>query len=218
MYCVRVYVDESGDLGFGPRASQYFVLAAVVVRDDQKIRRCFKKIRQRKLKKSLRDLPEFKFNNTKGLIKDLILQCIADCDLDITYAVLRKNQVHSRLRDKQQIIYNYLTGSLISRIAYQYAIEGHIYVCIDKSTYSLERDHFDDYLTYRMFDNGAPNATSLDQLAIEHLDSRTEPCIQAADFVAGAVHQMYRENDETYYRIIEPRIAIALDFFQGRQK
>ena len=67
---MKIYVDESGDLGFGPRASRYFVLAALVVRDEQKIRRCFKKIRQRNLKKSFRDLPEFKYNNTKGLIKN----------------------------------------------------------------------------------------------------------------------------------------------------
>lgn len=215
---MKIYVDESGDLGFGPRASRYFVLAALVVRDEQKIRRCFKKIRQRNLKKSFRDLPEFKYNNTKGLIKNRILQCIADCDLDIAYAVLRKDQVCSRLRDKQQIVYNYLTGSLISRIANQYAIEGCIYVCMDKSMYSLQRDHFDDYLAYRMFDNGVPCATPLDQLVIEHVDSRTELCIQAADFAAGAVHQRYRENNEIYYTIIEPKMTIALDFFKGRQK
>jgi len=215
---VKIYVDESGDLGFGPRASHYFVLAALIVRDEQTIRRCFKKIRQRKLKKSLRDVPEFKYNNTKGLIKDRILQCIADCDLDIAYAVLRKDQVYGRLRDRQQIVYNYLTGSLISRIVSQYAFEGCIYVCMDKSMYNLQRDHFDDYLAYRMFDNGVSCATPLDHLVVEHVDSRVEPCIQAADFAAGAVHQRYRENDETYYSIIEPRTTIALDFFKGRQK
>jgi len=215
---VRLYVDESGDLGFGPGASRYFVLAALMVRDDQTVQRCFKKIRQRKLKKSLRDLPEFKYNNTKGMIKNRILQCIADCDLDIAYAVLRKDQVYGRLRDKQQIIYNYLTGSLISRIVNQYAIEGCIQIRMDKSMYSLERDHFDNYLTYRMFDNGVPFVTSLDHLVIEHVDSRTEPCIQAADFAAGAIHQRYRENDETYYSIIEPRTTVALDFFKGRQE
>ncbi|MDK2890701.1 MAG: hypothetical protein PWR21_1333 [Methanoculleus sp.] len=84
--------------------------------------------------------------------------------------------------------------------------------------YSLQRDHFDDYLAYRMFDNGVPFATSLDQLVIEHVDSQAEPCIQAADFAAGAVHLRYRENNETYYSIIEPGTTIALDFFKGRQK
>lgn len=215
---MKIYVDESGDLGFGQKASRYFVLAALVVWDEQTIRRCFKKIRQRKLKKSLRDVPEFKYNNTKGLIKNRILQCIADCNLDIAYAVLRKDQVHSRLRDKQQIVYNYLAGSLISSITNQYAIEGCIYVCMDKSMYNLQRDLFDDHLAYRMFDNGVPCATPLDQLVIEHVDSRTEPCIQAADFAAGAVHQRYRENNDIYYNIIEPKTTIALDFFKGRQK
>ncbi|WOX56570.1 MULTISPECIES: hypothetical protein [unclassified Methanoculleus] len=36
----------------------------------------------------------------------------------------------------------------------------------------VDRDHFDDYLAYRMFANGVPCATPLDQPVIEHVDAR----------------------------------------------
>lgn len=215
---MKIFIDESGDLGFRPHASEYFVIVAIIVRDDQKIRRCFKEIRRKKLKKSLRDLPEFKYNNTNNATKRRILQCIAKSDLDITYAVLRKAWIYQRLRDKPQIIYNYLTGHLITKIVLEYGIEGEISIYIDKSTYKLVREHFDDYLSYRMLNNNISAVASFDQLNIEHVDSRKEPSIQAADFVAGAIHRRYRDGDDEHYNTIQVKVCIALDFFEGRQK
>ncbi|MDO8840809.1 MAG: DUF3800 domain-containing protein [Methanocalculus sp.] len=215
---MEIYIDESGDLGFGPQASAYFILAAIIIRDDQKMRRCFKKIRQNKLKKSLRDVPEFKFNNTKGVIKRRIMECISESDLDIAYALLRKSQVKPQLKGKQQAIYNYISGHLVSSIARKYDHDSLMEIYIDKSTYSFEREVLDQYLSYRLLDNGDQSVPSSDNIIIKHVDSRNEPCIQAADFVAGATHQMYRDNTLEHYNIIERKVLIALDFFNETQK
>jgi len=49
---LKIYIDESGDLGFSPKSSQFYILAALILeQDDAEIRRCFKQTRQRKLKK-----------------------------------------------------------------------------------------------------------------------------------------------------------------------
>jgi hypothetical protein len=61
---VKIYIDESGDLGFTGRSSPYFVIAALIVHNPLTIRRCFAKIRRNKLKKKYKKLPEFKFNNS----------------------------------------------------------------------------------------------------------------------------------------------------------
>ncbi|HZD43228.1 MAG TPA: DUF3800 domain-containing protein, partial [Methanomicrobiales archaeon] len=111
-----IYLDESGDLGFSPRASQFFVLAALVQPDPVEIQRCFKRVRSQKLKKRYRDLPELKYNHTSLVIKRRILERIGSCNVGIGYAVLRKEQVRDSLKAKPQILYNYLAGSLISRI------------------------------------------------------------------------------------------------------
>ena len=85
---MKIYIDESGDIGFSERSSPYFVIAALIVHDPLAIRRCFAKIRRNKLKKKYKDLPEFKFNNSGPEIKKRILACIATADVDIAYCVL----------------------------------------------------------------------------------------------------------------------------------
>ena len=87
---MKIYIDESGDLGFTKRSSAYFIIAALIVRDSLTIQRCFAKVRRNKLKKKYRELPEFKFNNSGNVIKERILTCIASADIDIGYCVLRK--------------------------------------------------------------------------------------------------------------------------------
>ncbi len=58
-----IYIDESGNLGFSKKGSKYFVISAIVINDEEtqkKFKRIPKKIRQRKLKKSLKKQSELK--------------------------------------------------------------------------------------------------------------------------------------------------------------
>jgi hypothetical protein len=49
-------------------------------------------------------------------------------------------------------------------------------------------------------------------------NSKNEPCIQAADFIAGALHYYYRTDDDTFSGIIDEKVALAFDYFKGPQK
>jgi hypothetical protein len=140
---VKIYIDESGDLGFTQKASPYFVIAALIVHDSLAIRRCFAKVRRNKLKKKYRELPEFKFNNSGPEIRKRILSCIASADVEIAYCVLRKEQVYPHLRSNHQIVYNYLTGSLISHIVQRFHDGGRVEITVDKSLNGIQRDVFD---------------------------------------------------------------------------
>ena len=190
----------------------------MIPHNELQIKRCFKKIRQNKLKKKMRELPELKYNNTNHEIKRRILQCIADSDVDIAYAVLRKDQVYPHLRNQNHIVYNYLTGSLISKIITHYNRDEPINVIIDKSLYGFHREHFNEYLLYKMMESGQNITICEDLVSIDHVDSKHNPSIQAVDFIAGAIHRKYREDDGEYYRIISNKTIIELDFFKGRQK
>jgi len=53
-------------------------------------------------------------------------------------------------------------------------------------------------------------------IEVTHVDSKQCPCVQAVDFVAGAISRKYRTGDDSYYLKIEQRIAIALDFFGSK--
>ena len=215
---MKIYIDESGDLGFTEKASPYFVIAALIVHEPLAIRRCFAKIRRNKLRKKYRELPEFKFNNSSPEIKKRILACIASADVDIAYCVLRKEQVYPHLRSNHQIVYNYLTGSLISHIIQRFSIFGDVEITVDKSLNGIQREAFDQYLVYKTFEKNQTFDPAAIRIDIEHADSRTEPCIQAADFIAGALHYYYRTDDATYSSIINPKVTLAFDYFNGPQK
>ncbi len=213
---MKIYLDESGDLGFGSRASKYFVLAALLVRDPPQIKKCFTKVRRQKLPKKYKKIPELKFHNSSSTIKRRILERIADTD--IAYAVLRKHQVRKSLRDKQPIIYNYVSGSLLSKIVTEYRLKGTVNVFVDKSLYGLQRDSFDQYLTWRALMSDHTGELDIKPPKIVHADSKQDPCIQAADFVAGAIHCKYRDKKDVYYQKIKSRVSITLDFFEGKSK
>jgi hypothetical protein len=215
---VHIYIDESGDMGFTGRSSPYFVLAALIVNDPLPIRRCFARLRRTKLKKKYRELPEFKFNNSSAEIKRRILSCIASADVGICFCVLRKKQVHRHLRSQHQIVYNYLTGVLISTIISKYRPDDEIEITVDKSLNGIQREAFNQYLVFKTMEKNPAHAPPLPAIRIDHADSESETCIQAVDFVAGALHYQYREDDDTYRCIIDDKITIALDFFKGVQK
>lgn len=215
---VKIYIDESGDLGFTNKASPFFVIAALIVHDSLAIRRCFAKVRRNKLKKKYRELPEFKFNNSGMEIRKRILSCIASADVDIAYCVLRKEQVYPHLRSNHQTVYNYLTGSRISHIVQRFYDGGRVEITVDKSLSGIQREVFDQYLVYKTFEKNQGNELAEIPIEIGHADSRNEPCIQAADFIAGALHYYYRTNDDTFSGIVDPKVALAFDYFKGPQK
>jgi len=215
---VKIYIDESGDLGFTERSSPYFVIAALIVHDPLDIRRCFAKVRRNKLKKKYKELPEFKFNNSGLEIKKRILACIASADVDIAYCVLRKEQVYTHLRSNHQIVYNYLTGSLISHIIQRFHDGSRVEITVDKSLNGIQREAFDQYLVYKTFEKNQANDLATIPIEIEHTDSKNEPCIQAADFIAGALHYYYRTDDDMFSGIINKKVTLAFDYFKGPQK
>jgi hypothetical protein len=213
-----IYLDESGDLGFGPRASKYFILAAIITRDQDQVQKCIKKVRQQKLPKKYKTIPELKFHNSSQTIRERILDCATRTDTDIAYAVLRKHQVYERLRTKQSILYNYVSGSLISKIITAYKLEGVVKVFVDKSLYGLERENFDNYLSWKACMGNHSEEQDINLPEIVHVDSRRDRCIQVVDFVAGAINHKYSADNDYYYQKIEQRISISMDFFEGKDK
>lgn len=215
---MKIYIDESGDLGFGSRMTKYFVVAGLIVRDDLPVRRCFAKIRKNTVKKSIKQLPEFKYHNSDDVTVRRAVQCITGADLDIAYALLRKDEVYDRLRSHHQTVYNYICGSLVSAIVTRYQPWEPIDIIVDKSLNCVGQDMFNDYIVFKAMDQNRNGIGGLDSIRITHKDSRQEVCIQAADFVAGVVHRHYRDGNEANFDAVWEKTTIAFDYFRGRQK
>ena len=95
---------------------------------------------------------------------------------------------------------------------------GRVEITVDKSHNGIQREAFDQYLVYKTFEKNAGNDLKEIPVEIQHADSKNEPCIQAADFIAGALHYYYRTGDDTFSGIINDKVALAFDYFKGPQK
>lgn len=108
-----VYIDESGDMGFRDSSSKYFVITVLKTKDEKGVRRCIKKIRQRKLKKKLKQVPELKANNSTPYIRKKLLKDLKRLDIDIYCLILPKEKVYKKLREVKFKLYNYVVGMIL---------------------------------------------------------------------------------------------------------
>ncbi len=217
MNSIHIYLDESGDLGFSPKSSKFFVVAAILSKDRLRIEKCITKVRKERLPSKYKKISELKYHNSDNIIRRRILQCITKADMGIAYAVLRKRQVYEKLRNKPNILYNFLCGSLIGNIFRKYHINTKVNIIVDRSLTGINRDAFDEYIGYRAL-MSKTEIFNLDYLEIRHVDSSQDKCIQAVDFVVGAIARNYEFEDSSFYEIIDKNVDFALDFFKGKIK
>lgn len=210
---MKIFIDESGDLGFSARSSPYFVFGALIPHDEYAVSRCFKKIRGR-LHKKKKDISEFKFNNSNSDIRLKVCSCLAGADVDFAYAVLRKEQVKGKLQKRHQYVYNYLSASFIASILLHYHETGPVNIILDKSLHGFQQVRFDAHLAGKVLERESLWFIDEDKISIDHIDSRQDPCIQAADFIAGAVHQHFREEDKTCYEVLKRKFVVENDYFE----
>lgn len=205
----RVYIDESGNLGgIGSKVSDgddhYFILAALVAGEEFPIRRCIRDVR-RTLPKKYKTKSELKFRESDAPSKRRILECVAKTNNDIAYIYLRKDQMATLapyLEVEPQVLYNDLCKKLLQSLIPSYEFRGTIEVVIDKFLYVDAQKRFNDYLSEGL----------MRDITVSHIDSKQCPCLQAVDFIAGAIARKYRDNTDLYYNIIQHKIKMGFGF------
>lgn len=202
---MRIYIDESGNLGgLESEEDPYFVLAALVAREEIPIRRCIKDVRQT-LRKKYKVKSELKFKESDDPSKRRILECVAKTNNDIAYIYLRKDQtalLAPYLGIEPQVLYNDICKQLLKMVIPNYEFKGAVGIVIDRFLYGEAQERFNNYLADGL----------MRSIKVSHLDSKQCPCLQAVDFIAGAIARRYRDNDDLYYNKIHPNITIALEF------
>lgn len=204
-----VYIDESGDLGFSEKSTKHFVIALVGVENPKEIKNTIKKIRQRIIKKKLKEVPELKFNKSSHLIKERFLRALCERNIEICVIILKKEQVYGYLHEHRNEIYNYVTKFLVEKLLIN-PEEREIHLKVDKFLSKSNRENYNLYVKSQI-ENMCHGQT---KITIEHVDSQEEPCIQAADFVAGAVFRKHEFGDDTYYKLIERKITSIQELFR----
>ncbi len=194
-----VFLDESGELGFSNKSSKFFTITLLVcgVKEEQELSRILKKIRLRILKKSLKQSPEIKWNNSNDLIRFKILERVLKIEFEIFSIILDKSKVYDYLKNKKHKLYNYLTNLIMNECSLNDSFE--LIVDRSKNNRSL-RDDFNRYIK--------SNVTKSDKIIIKHEDSNSNGTLQVLDFVSGAIFNKYEFNNNSYYNIIKEKIIL----------
>ncbi len=193
-----MYIDESGDLG--KYGSRYFTVAAIIVNDPKSLSMITKKLRQRKLKKKIKQMPEIKANDSNPTIKKYVLGRLKKTDCEIYAVVVKKEAIVSYLFDVKDKLYNYLCGILMDKIRKS---DGKMFIIIDKKhTNTLVRNDFNRYI-----ENKLKSGNIRLEIGIRHELSYSSNELQVVDFVAWSINRKFNTGDDSYYKIIEDRIA-----------
>jgi len=142
--------------------------------------------------------------------KRRILECVAKTNSNIAYIFLRKDQAAflSHYHGiEPQVLYNDLYKQLLYRVIHEYEFpQEAIEIVIDRFLYGAAQERFDNYLADGL----------MRSINVSHLDSKQCPCLQATDFIAGAIARKYRDNDYLYYNKIQHKIIMALEFSEPK--
>lgn len=87
-----IFLDESGDLGFGEKSSKWFILTIVFTNNHRCVEKCVKRI-HRGLKKKYKKVSELHAYHCDAITKKRVLKLLAQAqDLKILSVVLNKKK------------------------------------------------------------------------------------------------------------------------------
>ena len=197
MVDLYIYLDESGDLG--AKGSKFFSVVALCTKNPKPIENMIKRVRERKLRKTLKELNELKGNNSSPEIRKHILSKIAKMDCSISIIVIPKEQIVKRLDESKERLYNEIVGLLIKNMKKDGKI---MEVIIDRKTNNrLLQEDFNSYIKSQI-----AQSKPLSKVECIHLESHQSGCLQAADFIVWSTNRKYSFNDAEYFKIIESKV------------
>lgn len=201
---LRIYIDESGDLGNG---SRFFVMAAVVFLNDIANKKGSRLVR--KMRKRMK-VEELKSNRMTFVERQAILNKLMSIGgLDFFYFIAEKSQV-SLLRGgySKNLIYNYFAKLLVDEIFKTYHEK--MRVIFDARTTKVQSmNSLKDYL---LIDAYANFGKKHDEVEIEQEDSRAVNNLQLADLISGTVYQAYTRNKRHFLDLIGHKVCSANEF------
>ena len=206
-----VYLDESGDLGFGQGSSKYFTIAFVVVRDPFHFIRCVKEV---KIKYKIPRNVELKGNTTREVIKEDLLSRLQKLNIEVHAITVRKKNVDRKLREDTNIFYNYVVGLLLVERILTEPSGARVCINVDRRVISITSGFkFNDYLRYKTWYEGQRQDIDLE---INHRDSHKNYAIQGIDVICNSIFRKYNSNNYKLFNIIKGKMKSDKRLFFGK--
>jgi len=199
-----IFLDESGDLGFSPKSSKWFLLTIAVSQDRRCLERVIRKF-WRHLRKKHKRLGELHASHEQYITRKKVLSLIAEIkDLKILCVVLNKKKVYVDLQNQKNYLYNYAANILMDRLHNKNLLASHepIELLVDrKDTNKNLRENFVQYLTKGM--RGRRDGG----FKVELKSSYESRALQAIDFISWAIFRKYEQGDYEFYELIKSKIV-----------
>lgn len=219
---MKIYVDESGELGFDPKSSKFYVIVLLSVTNPKTVAHIIRKFHGKILRagwpdnieikaarlfgapKDRRIPKSFKYKqDTAHLLSDVIGKIARTID-HIDVAVVRKEMVYDHLRRLPfGVLHNYYCGQILVPAILQYST---VEVFVDrrsKEKHSLK--HFDGYIETKVYEK-AFEEKKLVQLNICHEESHRVYGIAAADYVSWAVFRRFESRDSRFWELVKNKV------------
>lgn len=193
---LKIAFDESGTIG---KKERYFVIAALIVKDDAAKKRISNLVKRTKagftnpekraeLKGSLLTTPQ-----KQRFLNNLSAQQ----DHQIAYLVADKNHIDPKIYSQKNLTFNFLFGVLLKSFIRSYP--ENIDLCIDNRTVKVTSlNSLKDYIMIEAF-------TKWDfrhDLNIHLEDSKSDNLLQAIDVVANAIWGKYNYGTDQLYNTL----------------
>ena len=199
-----IYLDESGDLGFGKDSSKWFLFTIAIIHDKRSLERVVKKV-WRPLKKRHQKLGELHAYHADDVTRTRMLQKLGEVeDLKILTIILNKEKVYVDLQNQKNYLYNYTANILLDRLsASGILIDSEtIELFVDrKDTKKKLRENFVQYLGDAMTSRRPGN------FSVELHRSHDNKSLQAVDFISWAIFRKYEQGDYAFYELIKAKIV-----------
>ncbi len=204
--------DESGNLGASGR---YFVISCI----DTKNAKSLHNVMKRKLKQAGDKFPELKALHAHEIkakdaypcVKYHLLECIVSKDVTVSYIVVDLKHVEQRLLNDKNIMYNFASKILISKLITKNDEGTRINILFDnKTTKIASKNSLREYIiAHIVYEEG------LDvDINFEYKDSDAGDAfiIQAADYVANALYNKFEYGNDIYADIVTPVLNVTQYF------
>jgi hypothetical protein len=196
-----IYLDESGDLGFGEGGTKYFTIAFVVMENPVPFRRCVKRV---KVKYQIPQVVELKGNTTREIIKEELLNRFAKLDIEVYAITVKKKNVDPKLRKDTNILYNYVVGLPLVKRILEEPPNASVVVNVDRRITAVTSGfNFNKYLRYKIWYEKERRDIDLN---IHHLDSHQALTIQGIDIICNSIFRKYNSNNYKLFNIIQGKV------------
>lgn len=210
-----VFIDESGN--FTGDKNRYFVIGGFITGEYRRTSKAFRRWQKIKFPKKLRHKNEVKFSDT-GLNDELRLKTLTyftKRDIRIFYTFLQGENIPLEYRKKKGIETGLLYAEVVAKTLNLLLPTTDLEFRVSRDKRHLRRlsqVKFNEMIKLDL----SPNLPAKAIFQIEAIDSGTNPNIQIADWICGALFRYYnkRRNGDRFYATIKNSIIAYEELFK----